>query len=160
MEYCLCISCPQHSTHIVFTSTCSLKSICFSFDHIIVVQGRQTVWITLEPGERSIVFKRNEVNKVKFEDESVRISTTVRATAKPFTPLCSPSGRDTISTLWWTQTYPPFCSSTYGYWDMHHFICQFCHTDLYAEGDKIWYKVNLYEWVRNNIFHNLYLVVN
>ena len=23
------------------------------------------------------------------------------------------------------------------YWDMHHFICQFCHTDLYAEGAKI-----------------------
>ena len=28
------------------------------------------------------------------EDEIVRISTTVRATAKSFTPLCSPSGSD------------------------------------------------------------------
>ena len=33
-------------------------------------------------------------SKVKFEDEIVLISTTVRATAKQFTPLCSPSGND------------------------------------------------------------------
>ena len=43
----------------------------------------------------------------------------------------------TISTSWWTLNCPSFSSSSYGYWDMHHFICQFCHTDLYAEGAKI-----------------------
>ena len=39
----------------------------------------------------------------------------------------------TISTSWWTLNCPSFSSSSYGYWDMHHFICQFCHTDLYAK---------------------------
>ena len=43
----------------------------------------------------------------------------------------------TISTSWWTLNCPSFSSSSYGYWDMHHYICQFCHTDLYAEGAKI-----------------------
>ena len=43
----------------------------------------------------------------------------------------------TISTSWWTLNCPSFSSSSYGYWDMHYFICQFCHTDLYAEGAKI-----------------------
>ena len=43
----------------------------------------------------------------------------------------------TISTSWWTLNCPSFSSSSYGYWDMHHFICQFCHTELYAEGAKI-----------------------
>ena len=42
-----------------------------------------------------------------------------------------------ISTSWWTLNCPSFRSSSYGYWDMHYFICQFCHTDLYAEGAKI-----------------------
>ena len=35
----------------------------------------------------------------------------------------------TISTSWWTLNCSPFSSSSHGYWDMHHFICQFCHTD-------------------------------
>ena len=35
----------------------------------------------------------------------------------------------TISTSWWTLNCSPFSSSSYGYWDMHHFICQFCHND-------------------------------
>ena len=51
------------------------------------------------------------VNKVKFEDEIVRISTTVRATAKPFTPLCSPSGRDNHKNCdfpIWTTSWPYF----------------------------------------------------
>ena len=26
--------------------------------------------------------------------------------------------------------WSPFSSSSHGYWDMHHFICQFCHTDF------------------------------
>ena len=35
----------------------------------------------------------------------------------------------TISTSGWTLNCSPFSSSSHGYWDMHHFICQFCHTD-------------------------------
>ena len=35
----------------------------------------------------------------------------------------------TISTSWWTLNCLSFSSSSYGYWDMHHFICQLCHTD-------------------------------
>ena len=35
----------------------------------------------------------------------------------------------TISTSWWTLNCSPFSSSSYGYWVMHHFICQFYHTD-------------------------------
>ena len=35
----------------------------------------------------------------------------------------------TISTLSLTLNCSPFSSSSHGYWDMHHFICQFCHTD-------------------------------
>ena len=35
----------------------------------------------------------------------------------------------TISTSWWTLNCSPLSSISHGYWDMHHFICQFCHTD-------------------------------
>ena len=51
------------------------------------------------------------VNKLKFEDEIVRISTTVRATGKPFTPLCSPSGSDNQKNCdlpIWTTSWPYF----------------------------------------------------
>ena len=51
------------------------------------------------------------VNKVKFGDEIVHISTTVRATAKPFTPMCSPSGSDNQKNCdfpIWTTLWPYF----------------------------------------------------
>ena len=82
------------------------------------------------------------VNKVKFGDEIVHISTTVRATAKPFTPMCSPSGSDNqkncdfpiwttlwpyffIPATWWTQRCKWFCRSSNGCWDTHNFIFKF-----------------------------------
>ena len=84
----------------------------------------------------------------KLTNEVVHISVTVWARAKRRTVQSSPQGKDcekcnakstcacvkettffTISTSWWTLNCSPFSSSSHGDWDMHHFICQFCHTD-------------------------------
>ena len=63
---------------------------------------------------------------------------------------CTCAKETTFFTIsWWTLNCPSFSSSSYGYRDMHHFICQFCHTDLYAEGAKI-HKFHVCE--RNNKF--------
>ena len=69
------------------------------------------IWTTSWPYFFMVISTWQAVNKVKFEDEIVRISTTVRATAKPFTPLCSPSGRDIQKNCdfpIWTTSWPYF----------------------------------------------------
>ena len=37
-------------------------------------------------------------------------------------------GKETTLSLPRGENCSPFSSSSYGYWVMHHFICQFCHT--------------------------------